>query len=199
MVGALVLLLVYKRYKPMKKITYALILSIFMFLCSTQTVHAKPRLDVLQKGGFVELSTEDMKDTVNALVEKIAKEQDLPYVPTVSCYDWEGSNNLAYNTLITKTICVNLAHFRNDVDATAVGVTVEYHLVRAVAHEVRHSYQWEHQFDDSDYGRACLNNFNNRVSYNGYNLAEYNAQFTEADADAYAIEYADSYFKRSKK
>ena len=183
----------------MKKITYALILSIFMFLCSTQTVHAKPRLDVLQKGGFVDLSTEDMKDTVKALVEKISKDQDLSFVPAVSCYDWPGSSTLAYNTLITKTICVNLSGFRDDVDATAAGETVEYHLVKTVAHEVRHSYQYEHQFDDSDYGKACLNNFNNRVSYNGYNLAEYNAQFTEADADAYAIEYADKFFEKVKK
>lgn len=183
----------------MKKITYALILSIFMFLCSTQTANAKARLDVLQKGGFVDLSTEDMKDTVNTLVEKIAKEQELETSPKVSCYDWEGSNNLAYNTLITKTICVNLAHFRNDVDATAAGVTVEYHLVRAVAHEVRHSYQWEHQFDDSDFGRACFANFNNQISYDGYNREAYESQFIEADAEAYAIQYADKFFKKKKK
>lgn len=160
------------------------------------TAYAMPRTDVVKHGGWVDLSDEDMQDTIKALVEQIAKEQQLHYVPTVSCFDWVEYDALAYNTLITKTICVNLAHFRNDIDATAAGVSVEYHLVKTLAHEVRHSYQWQHQLDDSDYGRACYLNFTYPVEYNGYNKAEYVSQFIEVDAEMYGDDFATRFFKK---
>ena len=164
--------------------------------CTPITAYAKPRLEVVKNGGWVELSDEDMQDTIKALVEQIAKDQGLPYTPMVSCFDWAELDILAYNTLITKTICVNLSHFRNDYDASVAGESVEYHLVKTIAHEIRHSFQYEHQFDDSDYGRACANNYAYPVVYNGYNRAEYEAQFKEADAAAYGVEYADKFFRK---
>lgn len=181
----------------MRKIKYALILvlSIFILVSSTAIVFAKPRMDTLKNGGFVELNNDDMCDTVSALITKIAKEQHLSTIPEVSCYDWAESPMLAYNTNITYTICVNLSHFRDSTDADLEGESVEYHLVKTLAHEVRHSYQWEHQFDDSDYGRACLANFQNYVTFNGYNLDDYNGQFLEADAISYGRDYADKFCK----
>lgn len=179
----------------MKKILYFLI-SLTLFFSNPITTYAKPRIDVVKHGGWVDLSDEDMQDTIVALVEQIAKEEQLPYVPTVSCFDWVEFDALAYNTLITKTICVNLAHFRNDLDATAAGVSVEYHLVKTLAHEVRHSYQWQHQLDDSDYGRACYINFTYPVEYNGYNKSEYVSQFIELDAEMYGDDFATRFFKK---
>ena len=46
------------------------------------------------------------------------------------------------------------------------GETVEYHLIKTIAHEVRHSYQWEHQNDNTDYGRACKASFSSYQNYN---------------------------------
>lgn len=184
----------------MRKHSHLFIMGMFFFLffSFSTTAYAKPRIDVVKHGGWVDLSDEDMQDTIVALVEQIAKEEQLPYVPEVSCFDWPENAMLAYNTLITKTICVNLSYFRNDIDATAAGVSVEYHLVKTLAHEVRHSYQYEHQFDDSEYGRAIATNYAYPVVYNGYNLAEYEAQFKEADANAYGTDYADRFFKVRK-
>lgn len=185
---------------PMKKIKYTLItlLVIFILISSTTIIYAKPRLDTLKNGGYVELSNDDMCDTVSALITIIAKEQHLATIPDVSCYDWAESPMLAYNTNITHTICVNMSHFRNSSDADLEGESVEYHLVKTLAHEVRHSFQWEHQFDDSEYGRACLTNFQNYITYNGYNLADYNGQFLESDAIAYGKDYADKFCKVKK-
>ena len=181
--------------KAMKKII--VFISLLLTLLFTPiTAYAKPRLDVVKHGGWVDLSDEDMQDTIKALVEQIAKEEQLPYTPMVSCFDWPECAMLAYNTLITKTICVNLSHFRNDIDANIAGESVEYHLVKTIAHEVRHSFQYEHQFDDSDYGRAVANNNAYPVVYNGYNKAEYEAQFKEADANAYGVDFADRFFKK---
>lgn len=180
----------------MKKIKYALIgLLSILLLSSTATIYAKPRLDTLKNGGYVELSNEDMCDTVSALITKIAKEQHLATIPEVSCFDWAESPMLAYNTNITHTICVNMAHFRDSTDAALENETVEYHLVKTLAHEVRHSYQWDHQFDDSDYGRACLANFQNYITFDGYNLSDYNGQFLESDAISYGRDYADKFCK----
>lgn len=182
----------------MKKI-FVLVSLLLTLLFTPITAYAKPRLDVVKNGGWVDLSDEDMQDTIKAIVEQVAKEEQLPYVPMISCFDWPECNILAYNTLITKTICVNLSYFRNDIDASLVGESVEYHLVKTLAHEVRHSYQYEHQFDDSDYGRAVAYNYTYPVVYNGYNLVEYEAQFKEADASAYGIDFANRFFKKSRK
>lgn len=157
------------------------------------TAEAKVNTKAITRGSFTELSTEDMEDTINYYVQKIAKDSGISHELYTSCYDWEESHILAYNTLCTYTICVNLSGFRTTVDADAANETVEYHLIKTLAHEVRHSYQWEHQNDDSDYGRACKQGFADYESYNG-DKESYYQQFIEQDAEQYAIEYANKYF-----
>ena len=169
-----------------------IVLLVVLFLCLPLKVKAKVRMDVIRNGGFTELSTEDMQDTCQALADKIAK--DCKVKPqTISCYDWPESPILAYNTLWgCNIICVNLSGFRTTEDADLAGETVEYHLVKTLAHEVRHSYQWEHRLDDTEYGRSCLQGFNSYQNYDG-DKASYYAQFTENDAEQWAIEYANKY------
>lgn len=180
----------------MKRLLYILV-SLSLFLIINTTTYAKTRLDVLSKGGFVELSTEDMQDTIQALTDRIAKDCGVPK-QTVSCFDWPESPMLAYNTLYgCNIICVNLSGFRTSEDAEAANESVEYHLVKTIAHEVRHSYQWEHMKDNTDYGNACFQGFADYNDYSG-DRATYYAQFIEADAESYAISYANRYFGKKK-
>lgn len=178
----------------MKKHITALILCFLIFSLSSVTANAKPRLDVVKHGGFTELSDEDMQDTIQALCNQIVKDCGVTRAKTVSCYDWEQSPVLAYNTIYCDIICVNLSGFRDTTDADAAGVSVEYHLVKTLAHEVRHSYQYEHRLDGTDYGNACLLGFQTYEEYNG-DRALYYQQFIEADAEAWAIDYANKYFR----
>lgn len=147
-----------------------------------------------QAKDFTSLSTEQMESKVDGLVKQIAKDSGIQNKLYTSCYDWPESNVLSYNTLITYTICVNLSGFRTTADADLMGVSVDYYLVYTLAHEVRHSYQWEHQFDNSDYGRACKLGFESYQAYNGDKTAYYQ-QFIEADAEEFAKSYAEKYFK----
>ena len=176
-----------------------MLLAIVLFFSFSTPAYAKARMDIVRKGGFTTLSDEDMQDTIQSLCDAICKDCNVQAKQTISCYDWEGSNVLAYNTLYgCNIICVNLTGFRTTKDADAVGETVEYHLVKTIAHEVRHSYQWEHQNDDTDYGRACKLGFTTYQDYNG-NRSLYYKQFIEADAEEYAIKYADKFFKIRRK
>lgn len=65
--------------------------------------------------------------------------------------------------------------------------------VRAIAHEMRHDYQYEHMNDDTDYGRAVKANKQNYIYY--YNdIDGYYNQFVEKDAEEYANSYTEKYF-----
>lgn len=181
----------------MKKLGYFLV-SLVIFLSLSMTTYASPQLNVVKYGGFTELSTEDMEDTIQALVNKMVKDCGVQNPQKTSCYDWSESPVLAYNTLYgCNIICVNLSGFRTTEDADAAGETVEYHLVKTLAHEVRHSYQWEHQNDDSDYGRACKQGYQSYQEYSG-DRENYYQQFIESDAEEWAIAYADRYFRKKK-
>lgn len=177
----------------MKKMLYVL-LALILLSNFTLTVNAKDRSDVIRKGGFIELSDEDMEDTINSLVSKISRELELPYTPRVSCYEYDWAV-MAHNTLYPigdygPTICVNLRPFKADMTTN---------IVFTIAHEVRHSYQYEHQNDDSDYGRACYNGLHNYNSWYA-DIGAYYSQWLEQDANEYATQYADKYFgaKRSE-
>lgn len=174
---------------------YTILVIILVFLFSAITANAQAQPFVLRKGGFTELSTEDMQDTIQVLCDQVVKDCGVQRHKTISCYDWEESPVIAYNTLYCDVICVNLTGFRTTTDADAAGETVEYHLVKTIAHEVRHSYQYEHRLDDTEYGNACFQGFADYESYNG-DKASYFQQFIEADAEQWAIEYANNYFKR---
>ena len=173
-------------------------LSFLMFVSIPMTANAKVRLDTLKDDTFVNLSDTDKEDTIKAIAEKLAKDLPLSTPPNFyfySCKEWAAIANY-YQGI--DYIYFNLGIFNDSEDADAAGETVGYHLVKSIAHEMRHDFQWEHQNDDSDYGRACKINYTSYVDY--YNdLNGYNTQFLEQDANQYAIDYANRYFKiRSK-
>ncbi len=174
------------------------IIFLLLFLSLPITAQAKDYSSKLKSTDFTQLETQDMDDTVKALVQRIAKDCGVVHSLSATTYDWDGSINLAYNTLCTYTICVNLTGFRTTAGADAFGESVEYYLVYTIAHEVRHSYQWEHQEDDTDFGRSCKQGFADYKSYDG-DKESYYAQFIEADANEYAKSYADKYFGKKKK
>lgn len=179
----------------MKRLIF--LLSLIFCLSFPITVQAKT-YDI-QSVNFTTLSTQDMEDTIQSLATQIARDCGLPFEIHTSCFDWEECSSLAWNTLIIypdygSTICINLSGFRDTTEADYRGCTVEYLLVHTLAHEIRHSYQYYHQNDDSDYGRACKQGFIDYKSYNGDSTSYY-LQFIEADAEEFASEYADEYFK----
>lgn len=164
------------------------IIFLLLFLSLPLTTQAKDYSKSLKTVSFSTLSDKDMEDTINSLVSQISRELELPYTPIVSCYedDWAV---LAHNTLIPigdygPTICINLRPFKTDPNTN---------IVFTIAHEVRHSYQYEHQFDDSDYGRACYNGLHN---YNSWyeDIDAYYSQWLEQDANEYADSYTEKYF-----
>lgn len=168
------------------------IIFLLLFLALPITAQAKDYSKSLKTVSFSTLSDKDMEDTINSLVKKISRELELPYTPRVSCYEYDWAV-LAHNTLIPigdygPTICVNLKPFKTDPNTN---------IVFTIAHEVRHSYQYEHQNDDSDYGRACYNGINN---YNSWykDIGAYYSQWLEQDANEYATQYADKYFGAKK-
>lgn len=171
-------------------------LSIFfcliLFLLLPINVQAKDYSKSLKTVSFNTLSDKDMEDTINSLVSKISRELALPYTPRVSCYedDWAV---LAHNTRIPigdvgPTICVNLRPFKENTTDSS------YQIVFTIAHEVRHSYQYEHQNDATDYGRACHEGINNYSSWYE-DIGAYYGQWLEQDANEYAAKYAENYFK----
>lgn len=176
-----------------------LIFLLSLILCLSFPITAQAQSYNIQSVNFTTLSTQDMEDTIQSLATEIARDCGLPFEIHTSCFDWEGCHALAWNTLIIytnygTTICVNLSDFRDTTEADYRGVTVEYLLVHTLAHEIRHSYQYYHQNDDSDYGRACKQGLTDYKSYNGDSTSYY-LQFIEADAEEFASEYADEYFK----
>lgn len=183
----------------MKKLLYLLI-GFFLFLDATLTTYAKPQLKVVKQGGFVDLSTEDQQDTVTALVSEISNDLQIATVPRLYFYSAKEWPIAASYYQGLDYIYVNMSTFEDSMDADLSNETVEYHLVRIIAHEVRHDFQYEHRLDDSDYGRACLNGLTNYQSYFNIGKESYFKQFIEADAEQYGIEYADKYFgvKRSE-
>lgn len=179
----------------MKRIIFLLSL----ILCLSFPITAQAKTYDIQSVNFTTLSTQDMEDTIQSLATKIARDCGLPFDIHTSCFDWQECHALAWNTLIIytgygTTICVNLSGFRDTTEADYRGVTVEYLLVHTLAHEIRHSYQYYHQNDNTDYGKACKQGFIDYQSYTG-DKDSYYLQFIEADAEEFASQYADAYFK----
>lgn len=171
----------------MKRLSIIICLTLFLVL--PLNVQAKDYAESLKTVSFSTLSDEDMEDTINSLVSQISRELELPYTPRVSCYEYDWAV-IAHNTLYPigdygPTICVNLRPFKTD---------PTINIVFIIAHEVRHSYQYEHQNDDSDYGRACYKGLHN---YNAWyeDTGAYYSQWLEQDANEYAMQYVERYFK----
>ena len=180
------------------KVVLGLFMSILTIFCCAITSYASPNISVLRNGkGWLDLSYQDKCDTVDAFIQKVAKEYGVPHVD-VSCYQWPGGAAAAYNNMPWyNQICVNMSTFEDDLDATLAGETVEYHVVKILAHEVRHSYQAIHMNDDTEYGKACRAGQDSYISFEGDRVAYY-AQFIEQDADTFGIEYANKYVKNGK-
>lgn len=169
----------------------------FLVLSSNLIVYAKSNISALQTGKWLQLSYEDQCDTVDAMVQKIAKEQRIKHSIRTSCYQWPGGAAAAYNTFDCWSICVNMSVFADNSDALADNETVEYHLVKTLAHEVRHSYQLEHMHDDTEYGKAVYDNLTNYISYEASPM-NYYEQFIEVDADLFGEDYANKFVKNGK-
>lgn len=172
----------------MKRLIPLFILVCFFSLSTT--AYAKDYSDSIKTIDISQLSNEDMTETLDSLIQKISKDLGIVHIPHASCYEYDWSV-LAHNTLIPigdvgSTICVNLLPFKSCENAN-------YFLVHTIAHEVRHTYQYEHQFDDSDYGRACYNGLHN---YNSWyeDIDAYYSQWLEQDANEYADSYTEKYF-----
>lgn len=131
---------------------------------------------------FPELSQEAKERYITNLTEKISKELELQTTPKLyfySCEEWPVMASY-YDGL--DYIYVNLGTL------TSKEITV-----RAIAHEMRHDYQYEHMNDDTEYGRAVKANKQNYISY--YNdLDGYYSQFVEKDAKDFADSYTRKYF-----
>lgn len=171
----------------------ALTLCLSLFMACPISVQAKSRLDVLKSGDFSTMSEQDQEDTIASLVDKISKDLGLTSTPKLhfyNCPEW-GEAAGYYDGL--DYIYVNMSTFADHSDADAFGETIGYHVVKIIAHEMRHDFQYEHMNDDSDYGRAVKANKENYQNYYD-NLDGYMNQFTEVDADSYAISYANKYF-----
>lgn len=182
--------------KCMKKIIISLLASLILFAGSGNVASAKVRIDAVKNGTFTELSDEDMKDTITALVTEISSDLQIATVPRLYFYSAKEWPIAASYYPGIDYIYVNLSTFEDSTDADLSNETVEYHLLRIMAHEVRHDFQYEHRLDDSDYGRACLDGLTNYQSYFKTDEESYHEQFIELDATQYGIEYADKYFKK---
>ena len=173
-------------------------LAVIIFACTVLGMnvncYAKANLGSLQNGGFNNLSYNDKCDTVNSLVNNISKDLKLNQPVMVSYYDWPEGGSLAYTYYMGSyhRTCINLGKINSE--ASVKGMTPEYYLVSTVAHELRHSFQDEHQNDDSEYGRAVKANNANYIYYDK-DRAGYEKQFVEVDADNYGYNYANRFVK----
>lgn len=176
-------------------------LAVIIFACTVLGMnvncYAKANLGSLQNGTFTTLSEADKQDTTTALVGKVAR--DLGVVGNIRThyFVWPNSKVAAYSYMNPNDIYINTAIMSNPVYATSEGLTIEQYVVRTIAHEVRHIYQSEHRNDDTEYGRKCSYAFNSYISYN-QDVAQYEANFLEKDADAFGADYASKYIRGNK-
>ena len=139
------------------------------------------------------LSDNELELKIEDIAQEAAKDLNLSTTPLVSCYyyDWSviASTSLTPVYEGKSVIYVNLYIFRNnkyrDLDRL---------LVFSTAHEVRHVYQYEHKNDETDYGKLCKDGFTNYHRWSD-DICLYYSQFIEQDANTYAREFADWYFR----
>lgn len=177
----------------MKKISKLLFLFIFIFYFSIGSVKAASLKD-LSDNTFYKMSIEEKKNVIIEIVNDVCLDLGIVNVPDVGFYNNPGQGVRAYNSFPKNTIFVNMAYF-NDV-STAINnlVTIDYYLVNTIAHEVRHSYQNEHQNDGTEFGNACKQNYANYIEY-GKDPEGNLWQFVEIDARDYGKKYADKKIK----
>lgn len=127
---------------------------------------------------FFSLSDKAKEAYITKLTEKVSKDLGIQTIPKLYFYNSAEWPVLASYYDGLDYIYVNIGAINSYEEA-----------VRAIAHEVRHDYQYEHMNDDSEYGRAVKANKQNYISH--YNdLDGYYNQFIEKDAEEFAINYA---------
>ena len=148
-------------------IIYTIVVSVIIF---SVPVEAKE---------FPELSQEAKEKYITNLTEQVSKDLGIQTTPKLyfySCKEWPVIASY-YDGL--DYIYVNLG-----------ALTSKEETVRAIAHEMRHDYQYEHMNDDTEYGRAVKANKKNYISY--YNdIDGYYNQFVEKDAEEFATDYVN--------
>lgn len=128
---------------------------------------------------FSDLTDKAKENYITSITEQISKDLGVQTTPKLFFYNSPEWHVIASYYDGIDYIYVN------------IGVLNSYEeAVRAMAHEVRHDYQYEHMNDDSEYGRAVKANKQNYISYYT-NINGYYNQFIEKDAEEYATDYVN--------
>lgn len=125
--------------------------------------------------------------------EEFERLRQLPHL-TVTYYHDRSWPEIAATYM--NNITINLDNLLSAEDAAREGVSVEYYAVQTLAHEMRHVYQFEHMYDDTDYGRACLASAQGDYVPYWNSVDEYRQQFVEQDAENFGYQYADAHVGR---
>ena len=190
----------------MKSIKYIIALwlcgvSIFVYVCAMLFIlNVNAASDVFKNHSFMALSRGEQEAAIQVLVERISATLGLNKTPEISFYEYNWAA-IASNTALPETIKNSGGHI--SINMTAITSTqemqdrgynsIEELVVQCVAHECRHSYQAQHAYDDTDYGRACLASFQGYISYTE-NVDGYRANFIEEDAESWGTSYMQQYF-----
>ncbi len=158
--------------------------------------------DNFYNGNFNSLSNDVKEKAIIDLVSKISKDLSLMYVPNCQFAEEFIGAVIAKNTAQPdlKREFDTITFFRKNLydenEALVQGLTFEQYIVKVIAHEVRHSYQAQHAYDDSDYGRNCLNSFYSNTSQSLTDNNFHDSLFNEQDADIYAFDYMNRFFSK---
>ena len=147
--------------KTAKRIAIIYTIVIFAIVLLPLTANAKD---------FSNLSDKTKEEYITSLTERISKDLALQTTPQLYFYNCEEWYVMASYYDGLDCIYVNLGALNSYEE-----------VVKTMAHEIRHDFQYEHMNDDSDYGRAVKANKQSYIAY--YNdLDGYYNQFIEQDA-----------------
>lgn len=185
----------------MKKFYCSLVLVLFFVLFGLLNLKVYAS-DNFYKGNFNSLPNDVKEESIIDLVSKVSNDLNLMYVPTCQFTEEFIGAVIAKNTAQPDLkrefdiITFFRKHLYDESEALVQGLTFEQYIVKVVAHEVRHSYQAQHAYDDSDYGRNCLNSFYSNTSQSLTDNNFHNSLFNEQDADIYALDYMNRFFSK---
>ena len=126
---------------------------------------------------FSDLSDRAKEDYITNITERISKDLGVQTTPKLFFYNSPEWHVIASYYDGIDYIYVNIGAINSYEEA-----------VKAMAHEVRHDYQYEHMNDDTEYGRAVKANKQNYIAYYD-DLEGYYNQFIEKDAEEFAAAY----------
>ena len=183
--------------KVLRRISLAVTLCLMLVFTMKTQVQAQTRIDTLRDGTFINLSRQDKEDTIRAIVSDAANDLGVTRTLNVGFYDSSVEEVTAYSSTIVGSesddIMFNMYYYEDPIFANSLNKSLGYYLVETIAHEVRHSYQFQHMNDDTEYARA-LTSANNNYDSSGQYTESYKNNYTEVDAREYASKYADKFF-----